>query len=151
MTRIVLSTRERDVLLGMSFGMVNSDIGKKLIVGEDTVKTHNRRLFQKIGARDRAHATRLGFELGLLQPRRLPLGVRVEHTDTSGVSHTAACWAAAICPCRATELGRRGSTRRSVTERVQALLVGRPSYKSDAQLLVEIARVVGLDTRELTA
>ncbi len=40
----------------MADGKSNAEIGRELFVSEDTVKTHARRLFRKLGARDRAHA-----------------------------------------------------------------------------------------------
>jgi hypothetical protein len=47
-------------------GKSNAEIGRDLFVSEDTVKTHARRLFRKLGARDRAHAVTSGFRSGLL-------------------------------------------------------------------------------------
>lgn len=44
----------------------NAEIGRELFVSEDTVKTHARRLFRKLGARDRAHAVAAGFRAGLV-------------------------------------------------------------------------------------
>ena len=61
-----LTERELQVLRGMSDGMSNAEIGRELFVSEDTVKTHARRLFRKLGARDRAHAVASGFRLGLV-------------------------------------------------------------------------------------
>ena len=64
--RISLTERERQVLLGMADGKSNAEIGRELYVSEDTVKTHARRLFRKLGARDRAHAVAAGFRAGLV-------------------------------------------------------------------------------------
>jgi DNA-binding NarL/FixJ family response regulator len=50
----------------MSLGHSNSEIGRELYLSEDTVKTHARKLFQKLGARDRAHAVALGLREYLL-------------------------------------------------------------------------------------
>jgi len=58
--------RELQILRGMSEGHSNGEIGRELFVSEDTVKTHARRLFQKLGARDRAHAVALGLRCGLV-------------------------------------------------------------------------------------
>jgi DNA-binding NarL/FixJ family response regulator len=44
--------RELQILRGMSEGHSNGEIGRELYLSEDTVKTHARRLFQKLGARD---------------------------------------------------------------------------------------------------
>jgi DNA-binding CsgD family transcriptional regulator len=67
-----LSEREHQVLYWISHGMTNPQIGKQIYVSEDTVKTHCRRMFKKLGAKDRAHAVRRGFELGLLQHQPFP-------------------------------------------------------------------------------
>jgi DNA-binding NarL/FixJ family response regulator len=62
----VLTTREVEVLEGMARGKSNSQIGRELFLSEDTIKTHARRLFRKMGAADRAQAVALGFRWGLL-------------------------------------------------------------------------------------
>ncbi|HEX6888389.1 MAG TPA: response regulator transcription factor [Candidatus Nanopelagicales bacterium] len=61
-----LSERELEVLEGMSRGKSNAQIGRELYLSEDTIKTHARRLFRKMGAADRAQAVALGFRWGLL-------------------------------------------------------------------------------------
>jgi DNA-binding NarL/FixJ family response regulator len=62
-----LTEREMQVLTGMSRGRSNSEIGKELFLSEDTVKTHARRLFRKLGAADRAQAVAVGFRSGLVR------------------------------------------------------------------------------------
>lgn len=62
-----LSEREMDVLLGMTEGLSNAEIAAELVLAEDTVKTHARRLFRKLGAGDRADAVARGFRQGLLR------------------------------------------------------------------------------------
>jgi DNA-binding NarL/FixJ family response regulator len=64
--RAGLTEREVQVLRGMAEGKSNAEIGRDLYVSEDTVKTHARRLFRKLGARDRAHAVAVGFRTGVL-------------------------------------------------------------------------------------
>lgn len=61
-----LTERELQVLRGMSEGKSNAEIGRDLFVSEDTVKTHARRMFRKLGARDRAHAVAEAFRSGLV-------------------------------------------------------------------------------------
>ncbi len=61
-----LTERELQVLRGMSRGRSNSEIGRELYLSEDTVKTHARRIFRKLGAADRAQAVALGFRGGLV-------------------------------------------------------------------------------------
>ena len=63
----VLTERELQVLRGMSRGCSNAEIGKELYLSEDTVKTHARRLFRKLGAADRAQAVAMGFRWGLVR------------------------------------------------------------------------------------
>lgn len=62
-----LTEREMQVLTGMSRGRSNAEIGKELFLSEDTVKTHARRLFRKLGAADRAQAVAVGFRWGLVR------------------------------------------------------------------------------------
>jgi DNA-binding NarL/FixJ family response regulator len=64
--RVDLTERELQVLRGMADGKSNAEIGRELFVSEDTVKTHARRLFRKLGARDRAHAVASAFRAGLV-------------------------------------------------------------------------------------
>lgn len=61
-----LTDRELQVLQGMSRGRSNGEIGEELFLSEDTIKTHARRLFKKLGARDRAHAVAVGFRRGFV-------------------------------------------------------------------------------------
>lgn len=62
-----LTDREQQVLEGMSRGLSNAEIGHELFLSEDTVKTHARRLFRKLGAADRAQAVAFGFRWGFLK------------------------------------------------------------------------------------
>ncbi|WP_041776756.1 response regulator transcription factor [Blastococcus saxobsidens] len=64
---VALSMREMQVLTGMSQGKSNAQIGRELYLSEDTIKTHARRLFRKLGAKDRAEAVATGFRRGIMQ------------------------------------------------------------------------------------
>ena len=64
---IELTRREVQVLVGMSNGLSNAQIGAELFLSEDTVKTHARRLFRKLGARDRAQAVAIGLRRGIIR------------------------------------------------------------------------------------
>jgi DNA-binding NarL/FixJ family response regulator len=64
--RVALTERELQVLRGMCEGKSNGEIGRELYLSEDTVKTHARRLFRKLGVNDRAHAVASGFRLGIV-------------------------------------------------------------------------------------
>ena len=63
---VSLSAREMQVLTGMSQGKSNAQIGRELYLSEDTIKTHARRLFRKLGAKDRAEAVATGFRRGMM-------------------------------------------------------------------------------------
>jgi len=65
-TQPTLSEREQQVLTGMSRGRSNAEIGRELFLSEDTIKTHARRLFRKLGAADRAQAVAIGFRWGFV-------------------------------------------------------------------------------------
>jgi DNA-binding NarL/FixJ family response regulator len=65
-TGATLTERELQVLTGMSQGKSNAQIGRDLYLSEDTIKTHARRLFRKLGVNDRAQAVALGFRRGLV-------------------------------------------------------------------------------------
>ncbi|WP_369139616.1 response regulator transcription factor [Modestobacter versicolor] len=64
--QVNLSMREMQVLTGMSQGKSNAQIGRELYLSEDTIKTHARRLFRKLGAKDRAEAVATGFRRGMM-------------------------------------------------------------------------------------
>jgi DNA-binding NarL/FixJ family response regulator len=51
-----LSTREQEVLALIALGMTNVEIGRELFLSVDTVKTYVRRLYAKLGVRNRAQA-----------------------------------------------------------------------------------------------
>lgn len=67
-----LSHRELQVLIRMACGFSNGEIGQDLHLSQDTVKTYARRLFRRIGARDRAHAVALGYQRGILPAGNVP-------------------------------------------------------------------------------
>ena len=61
-----LSVREVQVLVGVSRGLTNADIGRRLYLSAATVKSHVARLFRKLGATDRAEAVGSAWRAGLL-------------------------------------------------------------------------------------
>jgi DNA-binding CsgD family transcriptional regulator len=58
--------RELEVLQLISEGLVNREIGTRLFLSEETVKSHVRHLLAKLQARSRAHAVAVGFRRGLI-------------------------------------------------------------------------------------
>ena len=60
------TAREIEVLQLISEGLVNREIGQRLFLSEETVKSHVRHLLAKLQARSRAHAVAVGFRRGLL-------------------------------------------------------------------------------------
>lgn len=65
-----LSQRELDVLALVAKGLSNRDIGAKLSLAVDTVKGHNRRIFEKLQVRRRTEAVARAHELNLLPKER---------------------------------------------------------------------------------
>lgn len=61
-----LSERELQVLALVAAGETNVEIGKRLFLSPDTVKTHLSNLLDKLPARDRTHAAVLGLRWGLI-------------------------------------------------------------------------------------
>ena len=61
-----LSPRELEVLRLIADGLSNQEIGRRLFLALDTVKGHNRRIFEKLSVRRRTEAVARARELGLL-------------------------------------------------------------------------------------
>jgi two-component system NarL family response regulator len=61
----LLGRREMEVLRLISKSYTNMDIGKKLFISEKTVKTHNNRIFEKLGVSNRVEATLVLVRSGL--------------------------------------------------------------------------------------
>jgi DNA-binding NarL/FixJ family response regulator len=60
------TARKVEVLQLISEGLVNREIGHRLFLSEETVKSHVRHLLAKPQARSRAHAVAFGFWRGLI-------------------------------------------------------------------------------------
>jgi DNA-binding CsgD family transcriptional regulator len=61
-----ITPREHEVLTLIAEGLSNKEIGERLFISENTIKTHSSRLFEKLGVARRVQAVQKGRELGLV-------------------------------------------------------------------------------------
>lgn len=62
-----LSQRESQILQQIAYGATTKEVARNLHISPYTVKTHLDRIFEKLGANDRAQAVAIAFRLGLVQ------------------------------------------------------------------------------------
>jgi DNA-binding NarL/FixJ family response regulator len=63
-----LTPRERQVLDLLVRGLSNTEICRSLVISDATAKTHEARILQKLGVRDRVQVVIYAYERGLVMP-----------------------------------------------------------------------------------
>lgn len=61
-----ISKREYEVLIGISEGLSNKEIGEKLFVSESTIKTHVSNLLTKLNAKRRTQALQIAKDFNII-------------------------------------------------------------------------------------
>ena len=63
---IILSTRESEILVLISKGFTNTEIGSKLFISDETVKTYRKRLLVKFNAKNSANLITKAFHANMI-------------------------------------------------------------------------------------
>lgn len=119
------SSRQLQVLMYAATGLSAEEIGARLHLSAETVRTHLRKLYAKWGARNRAHAVHIAYSTGILTPKR------IAHLEPIELSpHLGACNA-----CRAPVLWSRTASRRAVAVSIKPVPDGRVMLAIDRREL----------------
>ncbi|MDA8692638.1 helix-turn-helix transcriptional regulator [Saprospiraceae bacterium] len=65
----LLSDREKEVLIQLSLGYTNHEIGLNLRLSHHTVNSHRKRLIMKFDSKNTANLVRKGIKLGFISLR----------------------------------------------------------------------------------
>jgi DNA-binding NarL/FixJ family response regulator len=63
---VPFTAREEEVLRYLCEGLSNAEIAQKLVIGQETVKTHVKHICTKTGARDRTQAVVWAYQTGFV-------------------------------------------------------------------------------------
>ena len=83
-----LSPREKEVLDLLAEGLGVSQISRRLFISDSTTKTHISKLYEKLGAGNRAQAIMAALRLGLIEP---PETTREPITGCQDLSRESRC------------------------------------------------------------
>jgi DNA-binding NarL/FixJ family response regulator len=67
-----LSAREEEVVRYVALGLRNAEVGKKLFISEQTVKSHLNNVFDKLGIQDRVELTVYAIRTGIISLHERP-------------------------------------------------------------------------------
>ena len=65
-----LSNRETEIIRCVAAGLRNAEVAEQLSIGESTVKTHLKNIFQKLGIRDHVELALCAHRVGLAEAPR---------------------------------------------------------------------------------
>ena len=86
-----LSTREREILVLVGTGATNRQIARELTISINTVKTHLRNIYTKLGVESRTEATLYGIQHGLIRvagaPAQSPAAAEAGETLVAPAPH----------------------------------------------------------------
>jgi DNA-binding NarL/FixJ family response regulator len=63
-----LTPKEREVLACLALGLSNAEVGERLFISINTVRTHLNKVMMKLGVREKAQAVAAAYQTGLVRP-----------------------------------------------------------------------------------
>lgn len=61
-----MTPRERAIVRHVALGLRNAEVARKLLISEQTVRTHLNNIFQKLGVRDRVELALYAARVGII-------------------------------------------------------------------------------------